>query len=54
MRDEHPEVLCANCGEPMNRLFQPLRVHYHGDGFYTTDHVLSDPTEDEVLASEVY
>jgi predicted nucleic acid-binding Zn ribbon protein len=54
MRDEHPEVLCQNCGEPMNRLFAPLGVHYHGDGFFTTDRVLTDPTEEQVLAAETY
>jgi predicted nucleic acid-binding Zn ribbon protein len=52
MRDEHPEMFCGYCSEPMVRSFLPTNVHYRGDGFYSTDHVLSEPEEEDVLNYE--
>jgi putative FmdB family regulatory protein len=33
-----PVVSCVVCGEPVERVFSPVAVHYKGSGFYTTDY----------------
>ena len=47
----HPERH-TGCGGKLNRIFEPVSVHYRGSGFFTTDSVLQDATEDERLAAE--
>ena len=29
---------CQVCGEPVERVFHPVAVHFKGSGFYTTDY----------------
>ncbi len=29
---------CQECGEPVERVFHPVAVHFKGSGFYTTDY----------------
>ena len=29
---------CQFCGEPVERVFHPVAVHFKGSGFYTTDY----------------
>jgi putative FmdB family regulatory protein len=33
-----PVESCEVCGEPVERVFSPVAVHYKGSGFYTTDY----------------
>jgi putative FmdB family regulatory protein len=33
-----PVTACAECGEPLERVFHPVAVHFKGSGFYTTDY----------------
>ncbi|MQA76118.1 MAG: FmdB family transcriptional regulator [Solirubrobacterales bacterium] len=33
-----PVETCEVCGEPVERVFSPVAVHYKGSGFYTTDY----------------
>jgi predicted nucleic acid-binding Zn ribbon protein len=47
----HPEFH-ASCGGKLTRIFEPVAVHYRGSGFFSTDSVLQDATEDERLAAE--
>lgn len=47
----HPEFHVV-CGGKLTRVFEPAAIHYRGSGFFTTDSVLQDATEDERLAAE--
>jgi len=38
---EDPVTLCRECGAPVERVFQPVAVHFKGSGFYTTDYAKS-------------
>jgi putative FmdB family regulatory protein len=40
MSDE-PVTRCKECGAPVERVFQPIAVHFKGSGFYTTDYAKS-------------
>ncbi|HMN11172.1 MAG TPA: hypothetical protein PKD55_02460 [Bellilinea sp.] len=42
-------VKCECGGEYVRKFFAPS-VHFHGSGFYATDKVLSEPTEDDLYA----
>jgi putative FmdB family regulatory protein len=33
-----PVTKCEVCGEPVQRVFHPVAVHFKGSGFYTTDY----------------
>jgi putative FmdB family regulatory protein len=33
-----PVSVCKECGEPVERVFHPVAVHFKGSGFYTTDY----------------
>jgi putative FmdB family regulatory protein len=35
---DDPVSTCEVCGQPVERLFSPVAVHYKGSGFYTTDY----------------
>jgi putative FmdB family regulatory protein len=35
---EDPVSACPECGEPVERVFHPVAVHFKGSGFYTTDY----------------
>ncbi len=35
---DDPVTVCEVCGEPVQRVFSPVAVHYKGSGFYTTDY----------------
>ncbi|HYX78208.1 MAG TPA: FmdB family zinc ribbon protein [Solirubrobacterales bacterium] len=35
---EDPVSSCQVCGEPVERVFRPVAVHFKGSGFYTTDY----------------
>jgi putative FmdB family regulatory protein len=35
---EDPVSSCQVCGEPVERVFRPVAVHFKGPGFYTTDY----------------
>jgi putative FmdB family regulatory protein len=37
MNDE-PLTSCSTCGDPVQRVFHPVAVHFKGSGFYTTDY----------------
>jgi len=33
-----PVSVCPECGEPVERVFHPVAIHFKGSGFYTTDY----------------
>jgi putative FmdB family regulatory protein len=33
-----PVTACTVCGQPVQRVFHPVAVHFKGSGFYTTDY----------------
>lgn len=35
---DDPVSACEVCGEPVERVFRPVAVHFKGSGFYTTDY----------------
>jgi putative FmdB family regulatory protein len=35
---DDPVATCEVCGEPVDRVFRPVAVHFKGSGFYTTDY----------------
>jgi putative FmdB family regulatory protein len=35
---DEPVSACQECGEPVERVFHPVAVHFKGSGFYTTDY----------------
>ena len=35
---DDPVTTCEICGEPVERVFHPVAVHFKGSGFYTTDY----------------
>ena len=35
---DDPVTTCEVCGEPVERVFRPVAVHFKGSGFYTTDY----------------
>jgi putative FmdB family regulatory protein len=35
---DDPVSECEVCGEPVERVFHPIAVHFKGSGFYTTDY----------------
>jgi putative FmdB family regulatory protein len=37
-----PVTACQECGEPVERVFHPVAVHFKGSGFYTTDYARKD------------
>jgi putative FmdB family regulatory protein len=35
---DDPVTVCEVCGEPVERVFHPIAVHFKGKGFYNTDY----------------
>jgi putative FmdB family regulatory protein len=35
---DDPVTVCEVCGEPVQRVFHPVAVHFKGSGFYATDY----------------
>ena len=35
---DDPVKACEVCGEPVERVFHPVAVHFKGSGFYSTDY----------------
>jgi putative FmdB family regulatory protein len=35
---DDPLTECEVCGEPVERVFHPVAVHFKGSGFYSTDY----------------
>jgi putative FmdB family regulatory protein len=35
---DDPVQVCEVCGEPVERVFHPVAVHFKGSGFYSTDY----------------
>jgi putative FmdB family regulatory protein len=35
---DDPVTVCQECGEPVQRVFHPVAVHFKGSGFYNTDY----------------
>ena len=33
-----PVTVCEVCGDPVERVFHPVAVHFKGSGFYSTDY----------------
>ena len=38
---DDPVTACEECGAPVERVFNPVAVHFKGSGFYTTDYARS-------------
>ena len=41
-----PVTACQECGEPVERVFHPIAVHFKGSGFYTTDYARKGSAEE--------
>jgi putative FmdB family regulatory protein len=41
---DDPVASCEVCGEPVERVFRPVAVHFKGSGFYTTDYARKKET----------
>jgi putative FmdB family regulatory protein len=41
---DDPVSVCEVCGEPVERVFRPVAVHFKGSGFYTTDYARKTKT----------
>ena len=39
---DDPVSSCEECGAPVERVFNPVAVHFKGSGFYTTDYARRD------------
>ena len=39
---DDPVTACEECGAPVERVFNPVAVHFKGSGFYTTDYARKD------------
>jgi putative FmdB family regulatory protein len=35
---DDPVTVCEVCGEPVERVFHPVAIHFKGSGFYSTDY----------------
>jgi putative FmdB family regulatory protein len=35
---DDPITVCEVCGDPVERVFHPVAVHFKGSGFYATDY----------------
>jgi putative FmdB family regulatory protein len=35
---DDPITVCEVCGEPVERVFHPVAIHFKGSGFYSTDY----------------
>lgn len=35
---DDPVTTCTTCGQPVQKVLQPVAVHFKGSGFYTTDY----------------
>ena len=35
---DDPVTVCETCGAPVQRVYQPVAVHFKGSGFYNTDY----------------
>lgn len=35
---DDPVEACERCGQPVQRVFHPVAVHFKGSGFYNTDY----------------
>lgn len=44
---DDPVSTCEVCGEPVERVFRPVAVHFKGSGFYTTDYARKGKGKDE-------
>ncbi len=42
---DEPASVCPECGEPVERVFHPIAVHFKGSGFYTTDYARKAPAK---------
>ena len=42
---DDPVTACEVCGEPVERVFRPVAVHFKGSGFYTTDYARKSKSE---------
>jgi putative FmdB family regulatory protein len=43
---DDPVSECQVCGEPVERVFHPIAVHFKGSGFYTTDYAKKGAAKD--------
>jgi predicted nucleic acid-binding Zn ribbon protein len=42
---DDPVTSCEVCGEPVDRVFRPVAIHFKGSGFYTTDYARKGSSE---------
>ncbi len=47
---DDPVSTCEVCGEPVDRVFRPVAVHFKGSGFYTTDYARKGKDESKPAA----
>ena len=49
---DEPVSACQECGEPVERVFHPVAVHFKGSGFYNTDYGKKKAPASESKSSE--
>lgn len=49
---DDPIAICEICGEPVQRVFHPVAVHFKGSGFYSTDYGKKRGAADEGSSEE--
>ncbi len=48
---DDPVTECPQCGAEVERVFNPIAVHFKGSGFYTTDYARSGSTDGKSSSS---
>lgn len=51
--DNQTVQLCPVCTTIMQRIYKIIPIHFRGSGFYTTDKVLYEPTEEQIYADRL-
>ncbi|MGI9184641.1 MAG: FmdB family zinc ribbon protein [Solirubrobacteraceae bacterium] len=47
-----PVTECEVCGQPVERVFHPIAVHFKGSGFYNTDYGTRNRSREKEAAQE--
>ena len=49
---DDPVATCEVCGQPVQRVFHPVAVHFKGSGFYNTDYGTRKRSREKEAAKE--
>lgn len=51
MAEDHPRL--HSCGKPMRRIFGRVGMKFVGSGFFSTDSILQEPDEDDIIDAKL-